>query len=101
VYGGHTYSDKAPGTSVLALLPYEAERAAGRPLPAHASAWHREGDLRLWVIRLLTGGLAFIAAVLLVAGEANRLAPGTGAAVGATFGWRPSLSRSRRRRSGT
>jgi hypothetical protein len=86
VYAGHTYSDKAPGMSFLALVPYEAERAAGQPLPAQTSSWHREGDLRVWAIRLLTGGLAFLAAVLLVGREANRIVRGTGAAVAATFG---------------
>ena len=68
VYGGHTYSDKAPGMSVAALVPYEVERAAGDPLPAATSAWRPEGDLRLWLIRLLTGGVAFVAGLLLVGG---------------------------------
>ena len=64
VYGGRTYSDKAPGMSFLAVVPYQAERIVG---VARAPAdWQPEGDLSLWGIRVATSGLLFLVLVFLV-----------------------------------
>jgi hypothetical protein len=70
---GHLYSDKAPGMSVLAVPAAAAVR-----LPA-PSRWRRDGDLRVWAVRLLTGGAAFLLVVFLVGRVAEGLAPGAGA----------------------
>ena len=59
-YGGRWYSDKAPGFSFLALPPYELVRAARAERAPRA--WRLEGDLHLWLLRVLTGGVAFLAA---------------------------------------
>lgn len=72
-YGGHLYSDKAPGLSVLAIPAAELVRL---PSPAR---WKATGDLRLWAIRLLTGGVAFLSVVFLVGRIAEGLVPSTGA----------------------
>src|SRR5437879_4931803 len=77
VYGGRSYSDKAPGISFLAVPAYVLEHAAGAdPRPRH---WDSEGDLRLWVLRVASGGLLFLLGVFLVGRAAEGLAPGTGA----------------------
>ena len=78
-YGGRLYSDKAPGLSVLAL-----PAVALVQLPTQSS-WGVYLDLRLWVVRLLTCGIAFIACVFLVGRVAEGLAPGWGGAVLVTF----------------
>src|SRR5579872_4813315 len=59
-YGGRLYSDKAPGLSFLAV---PAVVLVQLPSP---SAWVRSGDLRLWVVRVLSVGLAFVACVFLL-----------------------------------
>jgi hypothetical protein len=69
---GHVYSDKAPGMSVFAL---PAAEAIGLPAPSH---WNKKGDLRLWVVRVFTGGIAFLLSALLVGRVAEGLAPGWG-----------------------
>jgi len=76
-YGGHTYADKAPGMSVLALPAFEVERAVGVAKPR--SAWDTEGDLSVWGLRLGAGGILFLLTVWLVMRAA-------GVAAGATFG---------------
>ena len=61
VYGGRAYSDKAPGVSFLDVPAYAVERAAGaNPRPRR---WDSEGDLRLWLLRVASGGLLFLLAV--------------------------------------
>jgi hypothetical protein len=83
-FGGHSYSDKAPGVSFLALPSLEAARAVGvvgpkdRLLGVWLDRW------LLWTLRVLTGGVAFAAAVVLVGVAAGRVAPQTGPAVAAT-----------------
>lgn len=77
IYGGHTYADKAPGMSVLALPAFEVERALGVAKPR--SKWDSEGDLSVWGLRLGAGGILFLLSVWLVMRAA-------GAAAGATFG---------------
>ena len=71
---GHVYSDKAPGMSVLAL---PAAEAVGLPPP---SDWNPKGDLKLWAIRVLGSGIAFLLCALLVGRIAEGLAQGWGGA---------------------
>jgi hypothetical protein len=71
-YGGHLYSDKAPGISILAL---PMAKAVGLRVPRH---WHSNGDLRLWAIRASVGGLALLLCSFLVGRVAEGLVPGTG-----------------------
>ena len=47
-YGGYVYSNKAPGMSVLALPAVEVARLQS------AQRWTIGGDLRLWLVRVLT-----------------------------------------------
>lgn len=71
-YRGHLYSDKAPGISALAL---PAAEAVGLGVP---SRWDANGDLRVWAVRLLSGGLGFLVIALLVGRAAEGLSPGAG-----------------------
>ncbi len=68
---GHLYSDKAPG---LSLLEVPAAAAVSLPLP---SSWPDE-SVRLWVVRALSVGLAFLASAFLVGRVSEGLAPGYG-----------------------
>ena len=77
IYGGHTYADKAPGMSVLAIPAFEVERALGVAKPR--AKWDSEGDLSVWGLRLGAGGILFLLTVWLVMQAA-------GTAAGATFG---------------
>jgi hypothetical protein len=72
VYGGHFYSDKAPGLSLFAVPAVAAVRLPSGP------QWHPAGDLHVWGVRLLTGGVAFLVCVFLVARICEGVAPGTG-----------------------
>jgi hypothetical protein len=72
-YGGHLYSDKAPG---LALLQLPSERILGLgPAPEKWPAFY----LQLWGIRVLSVGLLFVLCAFLVGRVAEGLAPGYGA----------------------
>jgi hypothetical protein len=84
VFGGKTYSDKAPGMSFAAVPPYELERAAG--IARAPRDWRPEGDLSLWLVRVLTSGVLFLVAVVVVGRLAEDLRPRTGAATAAIFG---------------
>ena len=53
-FAGRVYSDKAPGMSVLAI-PATAAVGLGP-----ARRWHAGRDIRLWVARVLTSGIAFL-----------------------------------------
>jgi len=70
-YGGHLYSDKAPGMSVI-----EAPVAAAVGI-GPAPTWPNE-SVRLWVVRIFSSGLAFILCALLVGRVSEGLAPGYG-----------------------
>jgi hypothetical protein len=72
IYHGRIYSNKAPGMSALALPAAELVR-----LPA-ASRWTFEGDPRLWAVRVLTSGLAFLVCAFAVGRVAEGLSPGAG-----------------------
>jgi hypothetical protein len=78
-FGGHLYSDKAPGVSFLAVPAAEAVRL-GPP-----ARWSRQGDVRLWLVRLSTGGIALLACAFLVGRVGEGLAPGWGGAALVTF----------------
>jgi len=80
VYGGHYYSNKAPGLSLLAIPAVEVAR-----LPTGAR-WDPEADLHLWGVRLLTNGIAFMLCVFLVGRIAEGIAPRTGAPALVAFG---------------
>jgi hypothetical protein len=84
--GGHWYSDKAPGVSLIAVPVVEAIRGVDAIFPhRHASpVWARKWPL--WIIRVLTGGLAFLALTFLVARVAEGLVEGAGLPVCVTFG---------------
>jgi hypothetical protein len=85
-HGGHAYSDKAPGWSLAAVPSFALLHALGVAPPAEPSRWHGEGDLRVWAMRVLTSGLLFLLAVLLVGRVAERVARGTGAGAATLFG---------------
>ena len=84
VFGGRSYSDKAPGMSFLAVPAFELERVTG--IAKAPSGWKAEGDLSLWLMRVLTSGVPFLVAVFLVGRLADLLVEGAGALVAATFG---------------
>jgi hypothetical protein len=77
---GHLYSDKAPGMSVLAI-PAAAAVRLGPP-----DGWTREADPSLWAVRVLSGGIAFLACAFLLGRVAEGLAPGWGDAALVAFG---------------
>ena len=81
-YHGELYSDKAPGISIFAV---PLAMAVGLPQPVR---WRFLGDPRLWVIRVLTSGVAFILLAFTVGRLGEGLRPGAGAfgAVGLTVG---------------
>lgn len=78
-YGGHLYTDKAPGMSVLDIVPAEIVRL---PPP---SRWDPLGDIRLWFVRLIASGLPFLVCVLCVGRICEGIAPGFGAAAMVAF----------------
>lgn len=84
VYGGRSYSDKAPGMSFFAVPAYEIERIVG--VARAPSGWQTEGDLSLWGIRVMTSGLFFLLTAFLVGRTAEALVPRTGAVTAAIFG---------------
>jgi hypothetical protein len=84
VYGGRSYSDKAPGMSFLAVPSFELERVAG--IARAPNDWKQEGDASLWLMRVLTSGALFLLAVCVVGRLAESLVPRTGAATAAIFG---------------
>jgi len=71
-FHGRTYSDKAPGMSVLALPVAEA---IGLPAPSH---WRYRHDLQVWLVRVLTSGVAFVFLAFAVGRVSEGLARNTG-----------------------
>lgn len=84
LYKGHTYSDKAPGMSFLAIPWFELERGAG--IAKAPAQWHPEADVSLWLIRVLTSGLLFLVAVGVVHVLGDRFVAGGGAVTAVLFG---------------
>jgi hypothetical protein len=78
-YGGHLYSDKAPGMSILQLPAAKALR-----LGPH-ERWAQE-PFRIWGVRLFSSGIAFLLCVFLVGRIGEGLAPGYGAPALVAFG---------------
>ena len=78
-YHDRTYSDKAPGMSLLAV-PSLLLTSLPRP-----GGWNARRDFRLWVIRVLTGGVAFLLVALAVGRVSEGLAPGRGGLALVTF----------------
>ncbi len=81
-YRGHLYTDKAPGMSVVEIVPSEIVRLP----PPSPSTWHWEGDARIWFIHLIASGLPFLLCVFLVGRISEGLAPGFGGAAMVVFG---------------
>lgn len=78
-YGGHNYTDKAPGLSLIAVPAAVITRL---PPP---SEWVSEGDFHLWAVRLLVSGVAFLLLVFAVGRISEGIAPGNGGAALVTF----------------
>jgi hypothetical protein len=78
-YGGHNYTDKAPGLSLLAVPATVITRL---PPP---SRWVSEGDFHLWAVRLLVSGVAFLLLVFAVGRITEGISPGNGGAALVTF----------------
>lgn len=70
-YAGHLYSDKAPGLSVIELPVEVAVRLPAINTIANFS-------LRVWAIRVLSSGVAFIGLAFLIGRISEGLAPGFG-----------------------
>jgi hypothetical protein len=83
-YNGRTYSDKAPGMSFLGIAAFEFERAVG--VARSPAQFVSEGDASLWGIRVLTSGILFLVAVIVVGMISERIAMRTGLVVAALFG---------------
>jgi hypothetical protein len=84
VYHGRSYSDKAPGTSFFAVPAFELERALG--IARRAGDWKAEGDVSLWLMRVLSSGTLFLLAVFVVGRLGEAFASGTGAVTASLFG---------------
>jgi hypothetical protein len=78
-YGGHNYTDKAPGLSLLAVPAAVITRL---PTPAR---WVIEGDFHLWAVRLLVSGAAFLLLVFAVGRISEGISPGNGGVALVTF----------------
>lgn len=82
---GHWYSDKAPGMSFLAVPTValfdllDVARGKATSFPALL------GGAQLWALRVLTSGLGFLLATLLLGRVAEGLRPGYGAPVAVVF----------------
>jgi hypothetical protein len=73
LYGGHLYSDKAPGLSLFAVPAVEGVQL--RPVEQIDGP-----DARLWGVRVLTSGIALLLGAFLVGRVVEGLVPGRGAA---------------------
>lgn len=72
LYRGHFYSDKAPGMSLFEVPAVEAVlNTSVSDAPTYS--------LRLWLIRLLASGIAYVACAFAVGRIGEGLAPGFGA----------------------
>ena len=78
-YGGHLYSDKAPGLSLLEVPAVALLR------PGPHQGWSIQ-DFRIWGVRVLSVGLTLLVCVFLVGRVSEGLAPGFGGIVMVSFG---------------
>jgi hypothetical protein len=77
-YGGHLYSDKAPGMSVIEIPGVAVTRLD--------SAQHWRGvTLSLWLVRVLASGISFLLCAFMVGRVSEGLARGYGGVSLATF----------------
>ncbi len=81
VYDGRVYSDKAPGLSFLAVPVVWAVGLNGPPGVNHSD----KAQLKLWTIRFVVSGLAFLLLVFLVGRVSEGIAPGYGGAALVAF----------------
>jgi hypothetical protein len=80
--GGHWYTDKAPGVSLLVVPAVAAAQVSTSR--GHRPVWERKWTL--WALRLWGGGVAFLALAFLLGRAAEGLVEGTGAVTAAVFG---------------
>ena len=78
-YKGHYYSDKAPGMSALEIPGVELAQVP------NVTEWPLSFR-KLWVVRFLAGGLAFLAGLFLLGRLSEGLAPGYGGAAIVAYG---------------
>ena len=78
-YDGRTYSDKAPGMSLFAI---PSVLLTSLPPPTQ---WNTIRDFRIWLIRLFTGGVAFVLLARAVGRVSEGVSPGRGGLVLVTF----------------
>jgi len=81
MYDGREYSDKAPGLAFLAVPIVWAVGLGGPPGFSHSE----KATAKLWTIRLVVSGLAFIALAFLVGRVSEGIAPGFGGAALVAF----------------
>ena len=81
---GHWYTDKAPGVSLLAVVPVAVANLVAPGAMKSGPSW-THGWL-LWLIRIWTGGIAYLALVFLAGRIAEGLREGAGAVVAVTLG---------------
>jgi hypothetical protein len=79
-YNGHSYSNKAPGMSFVAVPAAVATRMTNAP------TWDPVADDHLWAVRVLSSGLGFVVLVFLVGRVAEGIAAGTGGPTLVAFG---------------
>ncbi|HZT91188.1 MAG TPA: hypothetical protein VFA05_04030 [Gaiellaceae bacterium] len=78
-YGGHLYSNKAPGMSLLALPAVAALDYSP------STVLHTQVGAKMWLVRLFACGLPFLLAAFLVGRVCESLRPGTGGPALVTF----------------
>ncbi len=81
IYDGRQYSDKAPGLSFLAVPVVWAVGLGGPPGFSHTE----KAQAKVWTIRLVVSGLAFLVLAFLVGRVSEGLAPGYGGAALVAF----------------
>lgn len=83
---GHWYSDKAPGVSLLAIVPVAIDRGVGDLAGARQSRplWSRR--FVLWALRVWSGGLPLLGLAFLAGRVAEGLRRGSGAVAAVSLG---------------
>ena len=81
IYDGREYSDKAPGLAFLAVPVVWAVQLNGPPGVNHSDT----AQLKVWTIRFVVSGLAFLLLAFLVGRVSEGIAPGYGGAALVAF----------------
>jgi hypothetical protein len=81
IYDGREYSDKAPGLAFLSVPIVWAVGLAGPPGFSHSE----KSQAKLWTIRFVVSGLAFLALAFLIGRVSEGIAPGYGGAALVAF----------------